>query len=147
MSRSWNNIFKSIESIRHEIVRTFDNAAKFHWSHEKLLDERGEYVLARPDYTTLPRWAKHELDGVWWALDHLNWRKLVFTYLHNGVRYALGTPEYRAIPVMEINTDTGAYAWRDDINALFTGAGDHLKKHEDTDASTSGVQSDSRETP
>lgn len=131
MSRNYDSISKSLVSIKGAILRTFDNAAKFHWPHEKLLEWRNASfgVYGRPDYPTLPRWAKAEIDGFWGALNALMWRdKLVFTYRYKGMRYALNTPEYRAIPVREIELDTGAYAWKDDINCLFTMEGSGLKK-------------------
>ena len=130
MSRSWKSTFNTIRSIQSEIVRAFEDAAKGHWTHQQLLDWRdGKHftskgIYGRPDYQTLPRWAMCEIAGTWWVMEHLMWRdKLVFTYLHYGTRYALGTPEYRAVPVRDIDTDTGAYAWKDDINALFTKPG------------------------
>ena len=135
MSRSWNSIHRTIRSLQSEIYHAFERAAKEHWTHQQLLDWRSaEYgVLGSPGYSTLPRWAKCELDGVWWAFNEILWReKLVFTYLHNGKRYALGTPKYEAINVFKIKTETGAYVWRDDLNALFTEPGFGQKKKEET---------------
>lgn len=129
MSRSRESICKTLDSIRHEIVRVFQDAARFHWTHEQLLERRfgGLGIFKRPDYDTLPRWAMSQLEGVWWTMDHLMWRhQLVFTYKWEGKRYALGTPEYRAIPVREIDTDTGAYCWKDDITRFFTQPGSHV---------------------
>lgn len=133
MSRSWESIRKSLDSIKHEVIRAFQDAARFHWTHEQLLERRfGLSIFKRPDYDTLPRWARSEIEGVWWTMDHLMWRhQLVFTYEWHGKRYALNTPEYRAIPVREIDTDTGAYCWKDDITRFFTQPGSH-KNETDT---------------
>ena len=133
MSRSWNSINKTLRSIQSAIYYAFERAAKDHWTHLQLLDWKSKEVFGRPDYPTLPRWTHSEIAGVWWAFNEIVWReKLVFTYLHNGKRFGLGTPEYRAIDVFEIKTETGAYSWKDDLYALFTEPGAGQKKKEET---------------
>jgi hypothetical protein len=149
MGLRYNRKRRIMQGILWAINRAFADAVKDHWTHEQTLEWRNVNIYNVNDFKLLPVADRHYLLGFWDAFfacpEGLIWNTmLVFTYEVNGVRLALGTPEYRAIDPGEICNkwiNTGAYCWKDDITKCFTAARepgsveDVLARH-DTDQSS-----------
>lgn len=108
-------------SAREHCYNLYYNAARFHWPATQVDKYRADYLaeLASRKVTIRDR---EYVRGLLDAFDLLHWRKLVFSYEVDGIRYTLGSEEYSKLDPMYVNkfTDTGAYVYKDDPTKFFT---------------------------
>ena len=104
-------IEKQIASIAFQI---FNDAEERFWSQRQLLDAWIKQVYGHPQYNKLPRYSQGMLIGIKMArINIIEHKKTAFSYVHDGKRVFLKTPEYRQINVHDIDTTTGALVWKD----------------------------------
>jgi hypothetical protein len=99
------------------------NAELYCYSGKQITNKYLEIVLMTDDYNRLPLYMKEYIRGYKDCKAKDIWHKLVFSYVVNGKRLAIDTPEYKAIDYFYIYDNclhSGAYVWRKDTSKLFT---------------------------
>ena len=110
-------------SIIEDARRIYHNAARFQWEQSFVLGTLNK-LRNESRYSELPRYERTFIEGVIHQLDHEHWKLLVFTYEFAGHgRLSIESDEYRTIPPAEVSqfwSHTGAFAYRSDLNKLYT---------------------------
>ena len=116
------------EKTRTHLVRLYaeriraitDNAIRFHWTHERIIDSLKHCLWNEAEYQTLPEREKSYLSGYQAAQMERIQKRLVFSYaiVFHGrtVRATIDSDEYKSISAQEICErfwDTGCFVWRD----------------------------------
>ena len=99
----------------HRLINLYDNALRFHWSHEFILQSKKNLLLNDPTYKKLPQWVRTYLQGYENALRmHLE-KNLVYSYEIHGKRLAIDSEAYRKVSpqyVHEHCSHTGAFVYK-----------------------------------
>lgn len=114
-------LVKSIEGEMHHIYR---QAREYYWPHTEIMKRMN--VLYETLYPRIRMCDKEYLYGVSSTLFRLHWDNLVFSYVVNGKRLAIDSPEYRAVEaqfISEFCSDSGAHMYRGSNGALFNEPG------------------------
>jgi hypothetical protein len=116
-----DRVLKLVEVLKNclrDMWRTIEEA---HLSHRTYLDYRRR-IFSGSDYEKLPRWAKEYLRGYdmarYDAIDTL----IVYSYVLNGKRVTLGSPEWQQLGFNvsdTVDTTTGCYVWREDTSKVW----------------------------
>ena len=78
---------KIIQRHRGTLCRCFENAVKYLWTFEQMLEFRSKEMLDKPDYQKLPFSDKRYLDGIWDAMYRAFDAQLAWTHVLDGVRF------------------------------------------------------------
>lgn len=135
-------------SLVQELIDLYAETLRRQRTHADLLTSRTERIFKSENWAKLPQCDHQFLFGVDHILMQQLWQQVVFSYEHNGQRLRLNTAEYRAVPVRDINTDTGAYVYGGSPHKLFTqpkGTPDAKQASETTDRKDSEALSPSPE--
>jgi hypothetical protein len=128
--KRWERVNRKQMRLTGILMELYRRCEESQWPHEKLLRERNERFYGSPDYAATSTYVHEFLRGVEHVLMQRLWDVTVFSYEIDGKRLMLGTPEYRAVSPMTIDTDTGAFVYKAEPHGLFT-----IPKKEVQDAS------------
>lgn len=104
------------------ILEIYRNARDYYWS-QATINGKLAVIFNSDRFKTQPIHAKEYLRGVANACFEMHWQYLVYSYCIDGVRMAIDSPEYRQVSPQEVHekwSDTGAYVYRNAINALYS---------------------------
>lgn len=109
-SNAARKLAKSIEAEYHDVWRrTLKGKHCQAWNLERL-------TKAHERKAGLPRHWQEYLFGVSNTLYHCHQQHLEFSYVVEGVRRFISDPVYRAYDPRLIDTETGFFAYRSDVN-------------------------------
>jgi hypothetical protein len=117
-----DKISKSENRFIDSICNIYLNAARFHWSQQKILDSIEFNVYDVPEYKKLPRYSQSKIEGGLCVLRKGHEKLLVFSYEIDGVRMTIREERYRKISpqiVHEKYSHTGAFVYRKDPTSIY----------------------------
>jgi hypothetical protein len=101
----------------------YDTAIEQHYTAKQITNRYCEIVLQTPEYNKLPYYVRQYINGYRDARQHALWTMVVFSYIVDGARLSLESPEYKQYDSIYIHDnciDSGCYVWRSDTSKLYT---------------------------
>jgi len=112
----FQRISERYESLKSALIHLWTRAAKEHWTHDRILEYRREWI-PRINGTTdkFPDWVEMRLQGVSDTLFDLHFRQLTFCYAHPQT--GVVTPADQLCHdglASQLDTATGAHYYKND---------------------------------
>lgn len=109
--------------LQQDAINVYENALRFHWSAQFINEAVGK-IMSSEDYRRLQRADAHFVYGSIETLRRLYWSNVVFSYVVKGKRLSIESEEYRKVPAEYVSkncAESGAFVYRNDVNAIFDG--------------------------
>ncbi len=120
MGQSLDLTTRRIQAFRGIFQELWRDVEQRHLSFAEYMKSRNA-IIEGPDYKSLPIWAKEHLRGYDTAYYDIAWSKMVFSYILNGKRVAISSPEWNDAAGQlfdlektgDFDSRTGKHVWKD----------------------------------
>lgn len=105
------------------VINLYDNALRFRWTHEFVLEATRTNIYDKDEYKALPRYAQSHVAGALEVCRKLHERHLVYSYEIDGVRMMITEERYRKVSPERVHKEfshTGAFVYKEDPTKLWT---------------------------
>lgn len=120
MGQSLDLTMRRVQAFRGILKELWDDIERRHLPFAEYMKMRSK-LLASPDHKSLPVWAKEHLCGYDTACYDMVWDKMEFSYILNGKRVLVKSPEWNDAAGQlfdleqagDFDPDSGKHVWRD----------------------------------
>lgn len=81
---TWKQKLASMQSLKHEIKHTFQNAKKYYHASSHINNRIKERIWDNHKYTTLPKYLQAEISGYVWAYFDMMYEHIEFAHWYDG---------------------------------------------------------------